>query len=162
MITSWFLVYHSCELGISTCIKQSMWRNRNAPNNDEERNVSWISQRCYKCCPPYYRTVYDDILDEEVSCYLNNELRKIAKAKAEKLCEIHLTTVRNYELPNNGTNPNDNHNDIVIEGKVNADENSEGNGGGNAVNHGANDIPNDDEIYDAWQNISHSYFYLKE
>ena len=131
-------------------------------------------------CPPYYRGIYEDLLAEEVSSRLKEELKRIAKERAKQLCEKHLKTIENHELPertknlvgSNGTNPNDP--SANADGNLggNVDDNPNGNPNGN-VNVNFNDIVNDnpngnlnvntngnnekDNIFDTWQNISDVY-----
>ncbi|CAI5655206.1 unnamed protein product [Oreochromis niloticus] len=52
----------------------------------------------HQCCPPYYSVVYKDLLAEEVSSHLNEELKEIAAKKAEVICKLYLHNIRRHEL----------------------------------------------------------------
>ncbi|XP_014826797.1 PREDICTED: uncharacterized protein LOC106923608 [Poecilia mexicana] len=58
----------------------------------------------YRCGAPYYSVVYDNLLAEEVGNHLNEELQKMAKEKAEKLCENYIKSIRHHEHLENGEN----------------------------------------------------------
>ncbi|XP_031146812.1 uncharacterized protein LOC116043922 [Sander lucioperca] len=128
------------------------------------------------CCPPYYRWVYEGLLSEEVSSLLKDELRKIAKERAKKLCAKHLMTIREHETqgqypdgtsgnipdenahggnPNGSGNPTENEDDHL-------DDNSSESVTEDSNSHliPENENNEQDNIFDTWQKISLSSFYM--
>ncbi|XP_039677541.1 uncharacterized protein LOC120572332 isoform X2 [Perca fluviatilis] len=138
---------------IKAChIRMSMWKRSSV-------------SRYNLCCPPYYRWVYEGLLSEEVSSLLKDELRRIAKERAEQLCRGHITTIHRHETQ--GQNP---------DGRTVPDTNA-GGGSGHPTekkDDSTGEISGDpnrplirdsenneqDNIFDTWQTISLSSFYL--
>lgn len=56
---------------------------------------------------PYYRVVYEDLLEEQVRKQLNVKLLEMAKERAEAICRRSLNKIREDELNNRGGNNDD-------------------------------------------------------
>ncbi|KAK2840173.1 hypothetical protein Q5P01_013913 [Channa striata] len=63
-------------------------------------------------CLPYYRTVYNNHLEEEMRSYVNEKLKYIAAERVKAICEPHLQAIQNQELSRNNKE-NDNGNNTV-------------------------------------------------
>ncbi|RVE58515.1 hypothetical protein OJAV_G00210060 [Oryzias javanicus] len=53
------------------------------------------------CCSrsfPYFKTKYEKILSEEINSYIEENLKEIAKSKAEQMCKPAIEVIKNYEL----------------------------------------------------------------
>ncbi|KAI3356039.1 hypothetical protein L3Q82_017309 [Scortum barcoo] len=83
-------------------------------------NMDWCKFCCClkscrsMCCPPHYRVVYEDLLAEQVNCYLREELNTIAKKKAEGICKPSVQVISDREQLLQQT-LNDNANNTVSE-----------------------------------------------
>ncbi|XP_047457169.1 uncharacterized protein LOC125017744 [Mugil cephalus] len=62
--------------------------------------------RCIRCeyHDPYYSVIYDELLAQQVSSHLNDELKLIATDKARKMCEPYLNKIKSHELSGNYEN----------------------------------------------------------
>lgn len=70
-------------------------------------SISEVWRACipgYRCGAPYYSVVYDNLLAEEVGNHLNEQLQKIAKEKAEKLCGTYIKSIRYHQHLPDGEN----------------------------------------------------------
>ncbi|CAJ1079042.1 uncharacterized protein LOC117819697 [Xyrichtys novacula] len=71
---------------------------------EQIRNCYVRSKICNgRCCSnlsplPYYRGVYEDLLDEKVSSHLKTKLSEIAEKRAEAICEPFLEKIEAQEL----------------------------------------------------------------
>lgn len=63
---------------------------------------------------PYYRKVYEGLLEEQVSDHLKEELTKIAAKRAEAICEPHLHTIKEDEQPPNNRGDGDDSVNITV------------------------------------------------
>ncbi|XP_037644976.1 uncharacterized protein LOC119499835 [Sebastes umbrosus] len=89
--------------------------------------------KTWRCCPkrelpsspPYYKMVYEDLLAEQVSSHLQDELTNIATERAKVICTPYLLAIKDNEQSFNRTcDSNDSVDDVVSEawGKISASD----------------------------------------
>lgn len=59
--------------------------------------------------------VYEDLLAEEVNCYLRDELKKIATERAKAICNPSIRAIKDHEQPIKNSTSDDNVNNTVSE-----------------------------------------------
>ncbi|KAL7384411.1 hypothetical protein ABVT39_001723 [Epinephelus coioides] len=83
-----------------------------------EVTTAYCRRKMVRCCsnPLHYRVVYKNLLEEEVSRCLQEELTTIATKRAKAICAPHLQAIKKNELSFNNTSAgNDNVDDTVSE-----------------------------------------------
>ncbi|XP_020568826.1 uncharacterized protein LOC110017406 [Oryzias latipes] len=65
-----------------------------------EKYRTQIRSKCW-CSRPYYKPKYKKILSEELSSFIEKQLKEIAMAKAQKMLMPKIEVIRNHELSEN-------------------------------------------------------------
>ncbi|KAJ0070116.1 hypothetical protein NL108_002437, partial [Boleophthalmus pectinirostris] len=81
---------------ILICISLLLWTIADVSLALCYRIRNWKSAE-QRCCPPYYKVVYEHLLEEQVSSFLKEELTQLATERAKVICQKHIQIIKDYE-----------------------------------------------------------------